>query len=161
MGGAAELSNKMILKRGLFPTQDDPENGRLGVGVQQPDANAHAERRGSEPTADQRISEGQRRYPVFGAKSSRDLCLDRAVAGSSVIHPAGQEAAGSDPALPEEGNGAEPAADHAADSEPRENRQSGGQGVPAAAVSKQVHRARHRAAGSRTFTRVSIVKRRH
>src|SRR5258708_27511274 len=42
------VQHKMILKLGLFPIQDDRENGRLGIGVQRPDADTHAERRGSD-----------------------------------------------------------------------------------------------------------------
>ena len=42
--GRRIVQYKMILKRGLIPTQDDPENVR-GRGGLRPDANTHAERR--------------------------------------------------------------------------------------------------------------------
>src|SRR5712691_9055356 len=138
---------KMILKRGLIPTQDDPENGGIGIGVQRPDADTHAERRGPDRAADQGVFEGQRRDRVYRAKPGRGLQLDRANTGGPGIWQARQEAARSDPQLCEQGNRAESAADHAADPELRGDRKSGGQAVPAAPVSEQVYRAGCSSAG--------------
>jgi hypothetical protein len=57
----SELSNKMILKRDLIPTQGDPENGTGGAGMHKRlNADRDAERRDADRATDRRVSEGQR-----------------------------------------------------------------------------------------------------
>src|SRR6266446_7399629 len=152
---------KMILKRVLIPTQDDPENRRFEVDVRRPGANTHGERRGSDRAADQRVFEGQQRHRIYGPRPGRGLRMDGANAGGPGVQASKQEEAGSHPGLPEQGHGAEPAPDNAADPELREDRDGGSQVIPAAAISEQVHRARYRAAGRSGSGAPALERARH
>jgi hypothetical protein len=122
--------------------QGDPENDTGNAGVQKrPDANTDAERRGPDRAADGRVFDRQRGDRIQRGKPGRDLRVDRAAAGGSGVHGAEQGAAGRDPEVCEQSNGAEPAADHAADPKLRTDGQGGTEGKPAVPVSGEVHGA--------------------
>jgi hypothetical protein len=102
----------MILKQSLIPMQDDPENGRIGVGKPLGNAHQNAACRESYQFANQRVFEGQRGNRIQRAKSQGGLCLGRKNAGRPGIPAATQEAAGPNPGLLEQGRRVEPGADY-------------------------------------------------
>src|SRR5579885_2342821 len=129
---------KMILKPGLIPTQDDPENTRRR-GSLRPDESVPAERRTSHAGADPRISQRQPSHRICGPEPSRAIRVCTAGAGGSgVRNRREQEAARDDSRLLEQGDRAELAATDAADSPVPAGRNGAGQAVPAASLSGQV-----------------------
>src|ERR1700682_2064764 len=129
---------KMILKRGLIPTQDDPENVR-GRGGLRPDANTHAERRGAHSGTDSRVPQRQSVDRVQRAESGRVVPLCATSAGGAGIRQAGQEAARDDSSLPEQSDGTELAANDALDPQIPRGGRGGSGGLSAAAISEQIH----------------------
>src|SRR5437764_8795365 len=105
---------KMILKRDLIPTQDDPENVRRRGGLR-PDANTHAERRSTDQKTARRVFEGQRRDRVPSPKPGRTVRLGPGSISRAGIRCAGQETAWSDSSLPEQNHRTQPAASDAMD----------------------------------------------
>src|SRR5260370_13721847 len=104
----------MILKPGLIPIQDDPENVRRR-GVPRPDADTHAERRGTHPGTDASVPPRQSRDPIQRPEPSRAVRVCAALVGGSGVRQATQEAARSDSSVPEQGHRTELAADHPLD----------------------------------------------
>src|SRR5258708_921333 len=135
----------MILKPDLIPIQDDPETRGGGVGVLRLDASTYAERREPDGRADQRVFESQWRHRVCGPKPCRDLRLDGADAGAAGIQQTRPQATRCAPGVFEQGDRAEPAADHAAGAEVRADGKSEGEALPAAPLPAEVPRGRHRA----------------
>src|ERR1700722_15063667 len=127
MAGSRVIQYKMILKRSSIPMQDDPENGRIGVGKPLGNAHQNAECRESYQFTDQRVFERQRRNRIQRAKPHGGLCLGRKDTGRPGIPEAGQEAAGRDPGVLEQGRWVEPGADYATDSSACSDRPSGGE----------------------------------
>src|SRR5580692_850446 len=139
---------KMILKQNLIPMQDDPENGRNRVGKPLGNAHQNAECRESDEFTNQRVFESQRGDRIQRSKPCGGVHLGRKDACRPGIPAATEEAAGRDPRLLEQGRRLEPGADYAADSSPCSDRESGGEGLSAAAVRRQIHARRRRAAGA-------------
>src|ERR1035437_2401904 len=144
---ATIVQYKMILKRDLIPIQDDPENGRCRVGMPRGNAHQNAECRESNAVADRRVFEGQRRDGIRWRKPCRNVRLGAADARPSGIRPSGEEAARSDPRLPEQSDGAEPGADHATDPGVSRDRSGRGKSIPPAELCDQVQEGGYCAAG--------------
>src|SRR5208337_4294366 len=104
----------MILKPGLIPIQDDPENVR-GRGLLRPDANTDAKRRGADPGTDPGVPARQSRDPIQRPEPGRAVPVCATGAGGARVHTARQEGAGSDSGLCEQGHGTEPAPGDAVD----------------------------------------------
>src|SRR5579871_1859981 len=136
----------MILKRGLIPTQDDPENMR-GRGGLRPDADTDAERRATQPGADPGVPQSQSGHRIHRPKQGRAVSVCAAGAGSARVPGARQEAAWEDSGLPEQGYRIEFAAADAVNPQVPPGRSGGTEGVPPAAISHSVHQSRCGAAG--------------
>jgi hypothetical protein len=119
------IQYKMILKQNLIPMQDDPENGRNGVGKPLGNADQNAECRESDTFTNQRVLEGQRGDRVQRAKPWRGLRLGRKDACPAGVSSATEEAARRDPNVFEQDRRTEHGADYAADSGARSDRKSG------------------------------------
>src|SRR5450631_333514 len=131
---------KMILKPKSIPTQDDPENGKVGVGELRQDAIADAECRRAESGADQRVLEGQPWDCVQRARPRRNICLDTAGSDRAGVRQPGQDGARGSSRLYHESNWAEPAAGGAADSDVPGDGEGRATAVSTAAVSAEVYR---------------------
>src|SRR5450631_564381 len=130
----------MILKPKSIPTQDDPENGKVGVGELRQDAIADAECRRAESGADQRVLEGQPWDCVQRARPRRNICLDTAGSDRAGVRQPGQDGARGSSRLYHESNWAEPAAGGAADSDVPGDGEGRATAVSTAAVSAEVYR---------------------
>jgi len=122
----------------LIPIQDDRENVRRR-GALRPDANTHAERRCAHPGTDPRVPQRQSIDRIHGPEPSRTIRICATRIGRSGVRRAGQETAGSNPGLLEQGHRSEPAANSAVDP-PIPPRGSGrGRGVSPATLPDQIH----------------------
>src|SRR6202171_966462 len=129
---------KMILKRGLIPTQDDPENVR-GRGGLRPDANTHAERRGAHSGTDSRVPQRQSVDRVQLQESGRAVPVCAASAGGSTVRSTGQKATRSGARVPKQSDGTALAANDALDPQIPRGGRGGSGGLSAAAISEQIH----------------------
>jgi hypothetical protein len=138
----------MILKQNLIPMQDDPENGRDRVGKPLGNAHQNAECRESDKFTNQRVSESQRGNRVQRSKLRRGVHLGEKLLVAQEYQQQRKKQRGAIRAYLSKVAGFEPGADHAPDSSACPDGESGGEGLSAAAVRRQVHGRRHRAAGA-------------
>jgi hypothetical protein len=106
-----------------------------------PDANTDAERRGPDRATDRRVFDRQRGDRICGRKHVGDLRMDGAAVGEPGVHGTEQKAPGSYLEVCQQGNGIEPATDHAAGPRLRTNGHGGTEGKLAEPVSGEVHGA--------------------
>src|SRR5712692_5020849 len=89
----------MSMKRGAFPTQDEHENGRGGLSMRRPDADAYAQCRGAEPGSDSGVSPIQQRDRVHREGTPGGVRLDGTSSGSAGVCWSRPQAARADSSL--------------------------------------------------------------
>src|ERR1700744_2029944 len=145
---ARVIQYKMILKQSLIPMQDDPENGRIGMGKPLGNADQNAACGKSYQFTNRRVFEGKCGHRIQWTKPHGSLCLGRKNAGRPGIPAAAQEATGRHPGVLEQGRRVELGADYPTDSNACSDRESSSEELSAAAVHRKVHACRHRTASA-------------